>query len=403
MFLLFFNLCKFLNKNTKDQKQNQMITRLQINQLRNLSQINLAARQCNLIVGVNGSGKTSLLEGIFLLSRGKSFRNHQPSRYIQHGQTHATVFARLRTEDTLAIQKAADTSTLLRYNHQPTYGQSQLAKRLPVLLIDPASMDMLEQGSSQRRQMLDWLAFHVFDDFYPQWLAYQRLLKQRNTLLRQGVLSQIKRQELMAWDKQLAEHAQIIHQQRTQIFEKWQTCFAQSLAQLLPNHAQHIYLHYQAGYDTQHSLAELLAARIDQDLQLGHTRIGSHRSDVQVLWQKTDNTLPKPLKEPAVHVLSRGEKKLLITALRLSQIPLLTPTDPKDQQKNAQSVIVLLDDITAELDQNARKILLENLARLPCQVFITSLQPTIADWVKTLWSDLALFQIQQGQITPWQG
>ncbi|MGO1966013.1 MAG: AAA family ATPase, partial [Moraxellaceae bacterium] len=61
-----------------------MIERLQISNLRNLTQVNLQSTACNVIIGENGSGKTSLLEAIFLLSRGKSFRHHQPKRYIQH-------------------------------------------------------------------------------------------------------------------------------------------------------------------------------------------------------------------------------------------------------------------------------------------------------------------------------
>ena len=85
-----------------------MIERLQISNLRNLSDIKMQTATCNLVIGANGSGKTSLLEAIFLLSRGKSFRHHQPKRYIQHHQSAAIVHARLTDSTTLAIQKQTD-------------------------------------------------------------------------------------------------------------------------------------------------------------------------------------------------------------------------------------------------------------------------------------------------------
>ena len=82
-----------------------MIERLQISHLRNLTQVSLQSAACNVIIGANGSGKTSLLEAIFLLSRGKSFRHHQPKRYIQHHQNAARGVHRSR----LKHQKCDDT------------------------------------------------------------------------------------------------------------------------------------------------------------------------------------------------------------------------------------------------------------------------------------------------------
>ena len=130
-----------------------MIERLQISNLRNLTHVNLHATACNVIIGANGSGKTSLLEAIFLLSRGKSFRHHQPKRYIQHHQNTVTVYARLSDNSTLAIQKQADATTTLRLNQTTVYNQSILTEQLPTLLIDPSTMDMLEQGSASRSQL----------------------------------------------------------------------------------------------------------------------------------------------------------------------------------------------------------------------------------------------------------
>lgn len=415
-----------------------MIERLQISNLRNLTQVNLHTAACNVMIGANGSGKTSLLEAIFLLSRGKSFRHHQPKRYIQHHQHTATVHARLSDGNTLAIQKQADATTLLRLNQSTVYNQSILTEQLPTLLIDPSSMDMLEQGSASRRQLLDWLVFHMKQGFHQQWLAYQRLLKQRNSLLKKSKhLTHVQLAELRSWDKGLGNHAALIHHYREQVFLAWQPYFEKSIAQLLPSYAQQISLSYHAGYDVAIPLDLQLDERLAQDLQLGYTRIGSHRADIHVHWRSQsemgvkdeksksvteyqtgttelsalkEQKLPT-LKEQAANVLSRGEKKLLITALRLSQLPLLLNDDSAEQsasqnlQTDNQAIttpVVLLDDITAELDDRAIDILLSTLAKLPCQVFMTSLTADVLPIVNQYWSSPNMFHMKQGELTPFE-
>ncbi|WP_105244457.1 DNA replication/repair protein RecF [Psychrobacter sp. Marseille-P5312] len=404
-----------------------MIERLQISNLRNLTQVNMHTAACNVMIGANGSGKTSLLEAIFLLSRGKSFRHHQPKRYIQHHQHTATVHARLSDGNTLAIQKQSDATTLLRLNQSTVYNQSILTEQLPTLLIDPSSMDMLEQGSASRRQLLDWLVFHMKQGFHPQWLAYQRLLRQRNSLLKKSKhLTHVQLAELRSWDKGLGNHAALIHHYRQHVFTKWQPYFADSIAQLLPSYAEQLSLSYHAGYDTDVALEVQLGERLEQDLQLGYTRIGNHRADIHVHWRSNDtvatnDTMPPAgsgskqviadplpmLKEQAANVLSRGEKKLLITALRLSQLPLLLQTDATTQASTNENErvltatpVVLLDDITAELDERAIEILLSTLAKLPCQVFMSSLTADIAPMVNDLWSNPMMFHVKQGQVLP---
>jgi DNA replication and repair protein RecF len=418
-----------------------MIDRLQVTHLRNITRADLKVADCNVFIGANGSGKTSLLEAVFLLSRGKSFRHHQPKRYIQHHQAAVTVHAALTDATTLAIQKQLDATTMLRLNQNTVYTQSPLTQQLPTLLIDPSSMDMLEQGSASRRQLLDWLAFHMKPGFHPQWLAYQRLLKQRNKLLKQSrQLSNNQRQELSAWDKGLANHAALIHYYRQQVFNDWQPYFERCVAALLPRYAGKISLSYMAGYDADTPLDEQLAERLTQDLQQGFTRIGSHRADIQVHWRSQAATKEtSTLKEQAANVLSRGEKKLLITALKLSQLPLLladnglsaasrliVEKDPlasttgsvamepsevggtvavKDIEADSTvditgfTPIVLLDDVTAELDEAAIQILLSTLAALKCQVFITSLTEDILPLLQQYWPGFKLFHVKQGVIS----
>ncbi|WP_296404947.1 DNA replication and repair protein RecF [Psychrobacter sp.] len=457
-----------------------MLTQLSVHHLRNLQTVHIKVGQCNVFVGANGSGKTSLLESLYLLSRGKSFRHHQPKRYISHHASHTTVYAKFTNGSSMAIQKAQDASSIMRLDQQTVYVQSALTKQLPTLLIDPSSMDILEIGSGSRRQLLDWITFHVKPGFHSQWLSYQRLLKQRNALLKQSSrLSQSQLQELAAWDKGLANHAALITHYRQQAFEEWQPLFNDLINQLLPDYAPFIQLRFSAGYNTDIALDELLQQRLTQDCQMGYTRIGCHRADVQVLWvddaearlqsierskqlsnneafsgseqpiaissdatpfnledeqafendlidfEQEEDTVIGNFREQAANVLSRGEKKLLITALRLSQLPLLAVSKLAESKLAASKLaefegvgvaevndkpsglgdenellpLVLLDDISAELDDRAIDILLKLLSQLSCQVFITSLDQEIIDKIKPYWPQAKLFHMKHGTVT----
>lgn len=375
------------------------ITELTIHHFRNLDDIKLQPASCNVVLGQNGSGKTSLLESIYLLSRGKSFRHHQPRHYIEHGLTTTTVFAKLNDAQTVAISKAQDATTELRLNGQSLMTQSPLAQLLPTLLLEPVSLAQLEEGSQARREMLDWLLFHVEPSFHPNWLSYQRLLKQRNTLLKQNynaaTLSVLQQQELLAWDYQLSQHADKIHQARLTIIEQWQPHFLAQVQQFLPQYADKLRLRYVPGFDTDLGLEATLASRLVSDIELGYTRMGCHRADINVMLDltRTDeagHTHKQTLL--ATDMLSRGEKKLLVMALRLSQLPLLNQVH--------KVPIVLIDDITAELDDKALTLLLTGLKQVNSQLFITSLTDHIVDSVRHIWpTNIKVFHVKQGKIS----
>lgn len=377
---------------------NMNITDLHIHHFRNLSDVHLTPNHCNIFMGKNGSGKTSILESIHLLSRGKSFRHHQPKHYIQHGYQNTTIVACLDDADRIAIDKRHDASTQLRLNGQTLLTQSPFAQLLPTLLLEPLSLAGLNQGSQTRRELFDWLLFHVEPLFHPTWLTYQRLLKQRNNLLKSvltiDALTHWQRQEILAWDSELSHQATIIHEQRESILAKWQPYFEQQVAKFLPQYANRLRLRYSVGFDCSIGLATILAERLASDIELGYTRLGSHRADINVvLDQNVTDELGHHHKQVllATDVLSRGENKLLMMAFRLSQLPLLNLA--------GKIPLVLLDDITAELDEHALMLLLTSLKEIQSQLFITSLSTDLITMVRTNWQDAANFyQVNDGQI-----
>lgn len=337
----------------------------------------------NLVVGANGSGKTSLLEAIFLLANGKSFREHRPKHYIHHSATDCTVFAQLSNGDELAIKKDKDKNTLLRHNGQTPRNQTALARNLPTLILDPIATGLLDEGSEARRGLLDWLCFYSDERFYGQWRGYRTLLKQRNKALKdlQKNPSALNRQAISAWDNALSEYATHLHQIRQTAFDDWRHQIKQMTTLLLPQRADLLSVHYQAGFDTQTPLQHTLAKKQHSDVLAGHTTVGAHRADVNVFINQQQKSTP------VAHTLSRGEKKLLIIALKLAQLSLVC---------QYKTPIVLIDDIDAELDSQSKNRLLSVLTSLPCQIVITSLNTQL---ITQLPARLCCFSIQNGSIS----
>ena len=353
------------------------ITRLNIERVRNLKTVALQELQpFNVFYGPNGSGKTSILEAIHLLATGRSFRTHIPKNYIQNETANAIVFAQSATEK-IGMQKLLSGEQLIKVNGDHIATQGQLAKLLPLQHIDPQSTDIIDHGAKPRRQLIDWLMFHVEPEFYHAWQYYSRALKQRNSLLKSR--RNISLNELEPWNKMLGEYGEMLHSQRSGIFEQWKVYFEQDLKHLLPD--VEVQLEYSPGFHTELGLLNDLTVHHQKDVDRRYTEYGPHRADLRLKTTLGDADV----------VLSRGQKKLLIMALKLSQIAMLHACN--------KETVVLLDDLTAELDLTAQRRLIERLSQLGSQVFITTLEH---ESVKKHLHDLSifyqLFNVENGQV-----
>lgn len=334
------------------------IERLSIQGLRNLVPIEMSpGPRINLINGVNGSGKTSLLEGIHILGMGRSFRTRQLKNAIQREASQMTLFARLagEPETTLGVRRFRDQGELeLRFKGSKNSRLADLAEALPLQLINPDAFRLLEGSPAGRREFLDWGVFHVKHDFLTLWKRARRALKHRNALLRRGRIAPY---ELDVWEHELAGCGEQIDQQRREWFTAFLPVFEATLAALLP--MEGLTLHYARGWDKTRALADVLAASRPTDLQMGFTQQGPQRADLRI----------KIHKQPAIEVLSRGQQKLVVSALKLAQGRLL-------ESSVNRHCVYLIDDLPAELDEKYRQRFCRLLASMQCQAFITSVEPT---------------------------
>ncbi len=324
----------------------------------------------NLITGANASGKTSLLEAIYLLGSGKSFRTAQPAHVIQHGAASLTVFGRVShggQTHSLGLEREG-TLRRVRVDEKPETSAAALAARLPVQVLAPETHYAFLGASSERRAALNWGVFHVEQDFYAHWQRYQRLLKQRNAALKAGG-------EVSVWDMELGLLGEQIHTWRERYLTSWNARFA-ACAQTLTG--LDVRLDLQRGWRQDLTLAEALRADRSRDQEGGFTHSGPHRADVVFRGEA-----------PGVrHHHSHGQQKLLVAAARMTQLALLAQT--------GLVPVLLIDDLAAELDRAHRNAVLAWLAGLGVQAFITTTEESEIDL--SPWPEHARFHVERGVI-----
>ena len=354
------------------------IATLDISGFRNLRGLRLECSPgLNLVIGPNASGKTSLLEALYFLGRGRSFRTRQPRELIQTGEPVFRVVAVLQTAEGRRIPVGLERDTrelTARVGGVPTRSLADLARQTPVLLLNPDSHRLLEDGPQQRRRFMDWGLFHAEPGFFDAWRRYSSALRHRNAALRSDAANRV----VDAWDGELAAAA---------ILDRMRETFCKALEGVLRRFIGETLVGLEVGVDyrrgwplepAERDFPEWLHAGRDQDRQQGHTRLGPHRADFTI----------RIAGRPPSEALSRGQQKLLVIALVLAQAELY-------RHHVGDACILLIDDLPAELDVANRERVMRVLATLDVQLFITAIEPGLLD--TALWRENRTFQLSQGE------
>ncbi len=309
----------------------------------------------NVIVGPNGAGKTSLLEAVYLLSHGRSFRRGGREALARAGASGFQVFGRIRREgeriDRLGLARMGH-EWVARRNDAPVERLSDLLATCAVCCFEPGSHELISGRSDERRAFLDWGVFHVEPNFLASWRRYQRALKQRNVLLKARAPSN----QIEPWSVELAQEGEQLTQSRAQYARALGAAFETHAAQLLPELGQGT-LTFHPGWDdgSSQSLLEQLHARLGYDLQRGITTLGPHRAD----WR------PRFERVGQVSHLSRGQEKLTALCAVLAQAA-------HYHDIRADWPIIALDDLPSELDAEHRACVVNLLNQWQAQVLMTA-------------------------------
>jgi DNA replication and repair protein RecF len=330
----------------------------------------------NVVYGRNGSGKTSLLEAIYLLCLGRSFRSHRTGDVVRHGQRDLTVAGRLAHTKGQSIQVGVQKNgkdTRIRFNGQALFSASELARQLPIVLLTPDSHVELFSAPKARRRVVDMALFHVKQNYLDVWKRYLRCLKHRNQLLRQNV----RQGDIRAWDQQLITAANWMDEGRLECVDRLE----EILRDLLPAAiGENLELRFDAGWDRQVGLEQVLRDSLDGDLAMGYTRYGPHRADFCAL-------------HSGIRIersFSRGQLKLVTAVLLLAQAHFVA-------EKSGITPLLLVDDLVSDLDADARELLVRLLAAVDTQVFMTMVESSRIAAIPGL-GDTILFHVEHGEV-----
>jgi DNA replication and repair protein RecF len=353
------------------------LSKLDVYNVRNIERATLTpSPHINFVVGANGSGKTSLLEAVYILGRARSFRSSQAGQVIRFSQNDATVSGRTAADglppQSVGVRLGKREREIV-IEGRKLQSSAELITTLPVLLIQPASSALLENAPKFRRQFLDWGAFHTEPGYLDHWRGYARALNQRNALLRQG----FSRQAEQPWNHEVARYGTIVAEARERYVEKLTPFFLEACQHFLGAHQ--FELRIAAGWDRKQELLQVLNNDTELDRKHGYTHSGAHKGDFAVAANG----------RPAKAYLSRGQMKLLVFALLLSQAHLL-------EEAMGRKGCVLIDDLASELDADNRRKLLGYLAKRTAQFFITATDDQLLAQNEA--PDFQIYRVEQGQI-----
>ena len=345
--------------------------RIDIHQLRNLNSLSLQpAPNVNLITGPNASGKTSILEAIYLLSYSRSFRTAKVADLIQQGTNSLTIAGRLlepENERRIGIGFRGSQREL-KIDGQKVDSRAKLLRVFPVRLIDPSRHSLLDDTPRARRRFLDWGVFYFDPSYLNLWRNYRRALNQRNSALKTK-----DRKGAILWGQEMAKYGKMVSCCRNGYLKALGKHFV-AIAQLL-GVGGNLELRYLPGWMGEKDLDTALVNDLDRDLRYGCTHSGPHRDDFMVL----NDT------QPVRRRFSRGQMKLLVYALILAQgrsMPL--------------PGCLLIDDLASELDQGNQALLGNLIVHSNEQVFITATHP---DTVAHLLPHMnQVFQLKHGNV-----
>lgn len=350
-----------------------------IDGVRNLSaQRLIMGPEINLISGRNGSGKSSIVEALSMLSTGRSFRSASVRSVIQHGREDCVVQANIRYRGavrSLGIRRSKSGELTLRLDGEPLSSLAEFAAQVPTIIVDPSSTETISGPPELRRRLIDGTLFHVEPDFLGVWRRYQRILKQRNAMLRRGMM---RGQD--PWLGELSKVGGELTDYRADLVSRLGPVFQAILAELNGTLLD-AELVFRPGWDASLSLEAGLVRSVESDVGQGFTHVGPHRADVRLQWQG----------RPVGDVFSRGQLKLAVIALRLAQGRVLA-----DSHKGAP--LYLVDDLTAELDEGHALQVCRLLEQTNSQVVLTTVSELAQErsWMQGVTS---VFHVEQGCVS----
>ena len=294
----------------------------------------------NCFVGSNGVGKTNILDAIYHLSFGKSYFNPIASQNIKHGEDFFVVDGRYSKdlkEEKIIVSLKKGGKKVIKRNSKSYNRFSDHIGLLPLVIISPVDRDLITEGSDLRRKFIDGVISQNDKIYLDQIIRYNKILFQRNSLLKQFYLSRtFDNDTIEIYDEQLSKIGNLIFNKRKEFLELFSPIFFEKYS-IISNNKEKVNLNYKSQLKDDR-LQDLLISNIEKDKVLQYTSSGTHKDDIEFLIGNY------PIKKFG----SQGQQKSFLIALKLAQYEVL-------KAKSGNSPILLLDDIFDKLDSKRVK------------------------------------------------
>lgn len=323
-----------------------------------------------LIVGVNTAGKTNILEAIYLMASGKSFRADADREMIRWGEE----LCRVRVTGEETKLEVMITSGVVNGQHAPLkkYLVNGISRRmidfvgnLRAVLFWPEHLELVTDSPSLRRKYLDMVLVQVDREYRRNLMSYERGLRQRNRLLDLINEGKATRSQLVFWNQLLVKAGGYLTDRRSEFI-------------IFINAYRIPHVEYRIEYNKSVISDSRLEQYKDEEIAAKSTLVGPHRDDM--VFQIKDDEFRDVSK-----FASRGEQRLAILWLKLAEVDFI-------QKKTGERPILLLDDIFSELDKDHRKLVLDVIGKQ--QTVVTSAEQEVAKLLESVHtSDIAVIQL----------
>jgi|SRR3989339_238951 len=318
-----------------------MIKSLRLENFRSHKEFELEFEKTNVLIGLNGVGKTNVLEALFLVSCGRSFREEDKGNLVKHEAD----FGRVVVDEIEVI--IVKFPRLITKAKERGVGKRMidLVGKIPAVVFSPESLEIVNGAPKDRRRFLDIMISQIDRDYLSALSSYTKIRRRRNQLLQNIACGAGDESELKFWDKELAREAKIINKKRSEVLSEFNKHLVGHYREISGDESSklEIVYHSRSGDDLEKKLRENRA----REIAYGGTIYGPHRDDLEFLLDTRS----------ATNYASRGEIRSVILALKMAELKFLEEAVEKDQNKwkAGTKPILLLDDIFSEFDAMRRE------------------------------------------------
>ncbi|KIX22007.1 DNA recombination protein RecF [Flavobacterium sp. 316] len=291
----------------------------------------------NCFVGKNGIGKTNILDAIYHLAYGKSYFNPLASQNIKHDEDFFlidAIFNKNEQEEKISCSLKRGQKKIIKRNNKIYEKLSEHIGFVPLVIISPSDTDLIVEGSETRRKFIDSVISTLDNKYLNELIQYQKLIAQRNALLKYFALNQVfDKDNLAIYDDQLEPLGKIIFEKRKHFLDQFIPIF-QKYYTIISSEAETVQLIYQSQLFMS-DLTTLFKQNLNKDRALQYTSTGIHKDDLSF---EIDNF---PIKKFG----SQGQQKSFLIALKLAQFEFI-------KEQSGELPILLFDDIFDKLDES---------------------------------------------------